>query len=677
MDLIFSQEYKSIKHLPIATLPDFTVITGVNGSGKTHFLEALRKGRISASGTQLGDIKYYNWTSLVPSDEQALQPRQLEDKRNTICYAIIDILEKTYTNILFKIADHKRRFPDSYAISITKQQVEEIAVKFNESLKNGDTSAQYEHLAVAKEQIVKVHIFNAYQSLKSNINKAKSGLPATYNIETSRGQNANLNFDQNTGFVLDYIIKNSQKPFFTLTLKDCLSLYPLVAVEKDPFIGSLNNLFAGYVEARFKNAVNKVLTTDYDKPTAFLTKEEFLAKHGLPPWEVFNSVLTEAKLREPSPDASISLQARLEHMHSGIEVDFANLSSGERVLISLAHFLFFSQDPRQPTAIPELILLDEVDAPLHPSMIVDLLRTITQIMVGKYKRKVILATHSPTTVALAPEDSVYLMDINTKNLHKVTRDEAVSSLTVGVPTLSINLANRRQIFVESEHDVMVYERITELARTHLIPNVSLSFIAAGHSKNGGCELVISLVEKLTNAGNKAVFGIVDWDGNRSSKNALRVLGESVRHSIENYLFDPILIGALLLREKAPILFAAAQPGLPLLEGTENYFSLREFDNTRLQRIADAMAISLGFTLTDLVSISYANKREVQVPKDYLILRGHDLEDRIKSVFPEVKRFHQEPKLKEEIIHKILEEIPELLPNDFLTLLLGIQNTTAN
>jgi hypothetical protein len=134
--------------------------------------------------------------------------------------------------------------------------------------------------------------------------------------------------------------------------------------------------------------------------------------------------------------------------------------------------------------MPDLILLDEVDAPLHPSMVLSLLRTIENVIVGQYGRKVIMATHSPSTVALAPEESVYLMDPSTRELHKVTRDAAMKSLTVGVPVLSINWENRRQVFVESKHDAIFYERIANIAQPYTVPGISLAFIGSGHSTDG-------------------------------------------------------------------------------------------------------------------------------------------------------------------------------------------------
>jgi recombinational DNA repair ATPase RecF len=41
MNITQHSPYISIKKLEKTTLPDFAVLTGVNGSGKTHFLKAI------------------------------------------------------------------------------------------------------------------------------------------------------------------------------------------------------------------------------------------------------------------------------------------------------------------------------------------------------------------------------------------------------------------------------------------------------------------------------------------------------------------------------------------------------------------------------------------------------------------------------------------------------------
>ena len=46
LELKFEQTHKSIKSIPQLRLPDFCVLTGPNGSGKTHLLEAINNGSV-------------------------------------------------------------------------------------------------------------------------------------------------------------------------------------------------------------------------------------------------------------------------------------------------------------------------------------------------------------------------------------------------------------------------------------------------------------------------------------------------------------------------------------------------------------------------------------------------------------------------------------------------------
>lgn len=49
MNLKFSNPHRSIENPFEISFPDFTVITGENGSGKTHFLEAINLHFISTN----------------------------------------------------------------------------------------------------------------------------------------------------------------------------------------------------------------------------------------------------------------------------------------------------------------------------------------------------------------------------------------------------------------------------------------------------------------------------------------------------------------------------------------------------------------------------------------------------------------------------------------------------
>ena len=120
----------------------------------------------------------------------------------------------------------------------------------------------------------------------------------------------------------------------------------------------------------------------------------------------------------------------------GLEVDFTNLSSGERVLMALVASIYKSSSDNY---FPDVLLLDELDASLHPSMMKNMLAVIRDIFLSKGV-KVILVTHSPTTIALSPENSIFVMNrAGIGRIEKRSRNEALSILTEGFATLEESL----------------------------------------------------------------------------------------------------------------------------------------------------------------------------------------------------------------------------------------------
>ena len=85
MKLTFVKPYKSITSLPSTELSDFVVLTGVNGAGKTHLVEAVENGSVQiddiASNNQTKPIRLFNWSNLVPNDSGAFAPYQITQER--------------------------------------------------------------------------------------------------------------------------------------------------------------------------------------------------------------------------------------------------------------------------------------------------------------------------------------------------------------------------------------------------------------------------------------------------------------------------------------------------------------------------------------------------------------------------------------------------------------------
>lgn len=104
---------------------------------------------------------------------------------------------------------------------------------------------------------------------------------------------------------------------------------------------------------------------------------------------------------------------------------------------------------------PDVLLLDELDASLHPSMMKNMLAVIKEVFLRRGV-KVILVTHSPTTIALCPEESIYVMNRSGLNrIEKKSRGEALSILTEGFATLEKSLllfdeVTKNQVSIISE-----------------------------------------------------------------------------------------------------------------------------------------------------------------------------------------------------------------------------------
>src|SRR3970282_2561438 len=69
-------EYKSIKPCEFV-LPDFSVLTGLNGSGKTHLLEALDSDihcEVFINGKKISNVRYIPFNGLNSAIEENCDP---------------------------------------------------------------------------------------------------------------------------------------------------------------------------------------------------------------------------------------------------------------------------------------------------------------------------------------------------------------------------------------------------------------------------------------------------------------------------------------------------------------------------------------------------------------------------------------------------------------------------
>jgi AAA15 family ATPase/GTPase len=645
MKLSFLKSYRSIDFLPDIELPDFVVLTGVNGAGKSHLLESITNGSTQIDNIEVNNqtqsIRLFTWTNLIPQDSGAFAPYQITQERSGL-WSEISNYKKEYR---LQISQILQQFNLADLDKLKTREI--IELKTEDFIARGKTPDQANQ------------IFESIQSAASAVNHRF----IQNNDQPNRQRLVNL-FKSDTNM-----------PLIALEEDDFYNSFPRSWKPVDMFQQSFGRLFSDYQRNLLNNDL-KYLAHLKGKSVSFLTEKEFLNKYGEPPWEFVNTVLGTANLdfriNQPIEHEDRPYEPILTDTVRKTQVKFNDLSSGERVLMSFALCLYYAGDSRQIVDYPKVLLFDEIDAPLHPSMTQSLLRTIQDVLVNRHGIKVILTTHSPSTVALAPEDSLYAMyKSDQERIQKTTKDKALSILTIGVPTLSIDYENRRQVFVESSYDAQFYERIYEKLRDHLIQEISLNFLPSGVRGNGNCDQVKDVVNQLQKGGSRTVYGIIDWDLTNFGNERIKVLGKEKRYSIENYILDPVLVAAFLLREKWIERCAIG------MSDHETYIHFATFDDARLQRIADFVVNKVKARISpvledDNLPCKYLSGQIINLPKWFLKIQGHQLEKDLKEIFQELKRFQKESQLKSEIINKVVDDVPSLIPYDLVDLFKEIQ-----
>ncbi|MGE6387390.1 AAA family ATPase [Pseudomonas sp. NPDC078416] len=383
------------------------------------------------------------------------------------------------------------------------------------------------------------------------------------------------------------------------------------------------------------------------------------------PWELLNEVLDRVlggKFYFAPPDESLRVfnqRARLFERGGG-ELSVASLSSGEKTLMWLALTIFNSQCFEDSSSlVPKLLLLDEPDAFLHPHMVVKLYETL-DILVEQFRIYVLIVTHSPTTVALAPGKIFQLQD---GKLLSQDKDSAISGLLDGVTQISVDPENRRQVFVESVKDAEIYQLLfSVIAGSHFLVDakISLSFIPAGRKTedellkncvfkifgeqssdqvelfikmvNGGgdCSQVSTYVKALSES--KTVRGIVDWDRRHTTRpKGVVVSAQDYAYTIENLLLDPICI-LQMARQMDPTKYSVLKLCEVDVADPDEWFN-----NDQLMQLSiDKYLLNiLGRASAGDAVLQYLGGREFKTDQEYLKMDGKELEKSVLEKYPEL------------------------------------------
>lgn len=588
MKTVIKENYKSIPKGLEFSLPKFSIITGINGSGKSQLLEAMANSQLSEitiDGTACGNIIHVAYNALIP------QVSELCDNSS-----IVQIAE-TYWMDIPHLVNTARAYIDSGAP--TEKIIDDIIAP-----QVGDTSP-----------IISM---------------------------------------------LKRYAKYSGKTLYDIKLDDVYRYMDVIATDKRLFTSQCAMIFKAYHTKKIKNALNELFSTKNPQHhSPFLSDSEFIDSYGPPPWELMNSVLKNAGLsyrfNDPGyEDPDLPFLLRLVDVTTDKEISVNELSSGERVILALALAIYNTSTDSNKG---QILLLDEPDAPLHPQFSKLLIDTISQTIVAKAGVTVVMTTHSPTTAAMAPDNSLFELDRLSKSLTMVSNFHAVQVLTRGIEHLKVSYENRRQIFVESKYDVEYYTRLFNILSRSKSYKYNPVFIEP-HSGTSNCTDVMSIVDKLRTSGSDLAWGIIDHDNINTSQDSIIVLGEGKRYAIENYLLDPLYVCLALIRARKK---SYAQFGIS--SGKTTYLDALDLTNNECQILTDTFLSQCSFELSELESTTLENGYTINYPKSFLHMRGHDYEQLILSKFPELnalKRNNGDSALKLSVID-IIEELRQFLP----------------
>lgn len=625
MQIKLTQKYFSLEPFTSDYLPSFSVIIGKNGSGKSQLLRLIREtiqiNLSQISGPYYGGNNCSLGTYFTKCQYQGIGIFSNTDSDTPMSGASIEevkqylpiILNGLINNELFKI--------------IVEENIDPNTIR----TKKLPISDNPRYLAIINKLCDERH--ESEESLITNL---------MYSFYVNPYISQVIKLVKNAK-------KFTKKNYNELTPVDIMENTPqneILFVDNNLFNVNLEKVVYGYCLRRHKNSYQYFRKERYKETNSSVSEDEFNSKF-LPPWKFLNDIFDTLNLPFYIPEVKMDAFSesvkighfKILHKHQDLEIMPNDFSDGEKIIIGIAAKVFLSTNYKESLAFPEVIILDEPDGPLHPHMITQLITMLKEVFAESLGIKVIISTHSPTTVALSPADSIFeLKNFEDTSLKRIDKDEALKILTAGIPTLAIDYKNHKQVFVEAPNDRYYYQCLYDKISTIETLEYKLYFICSEAGK-GNCDSVKNVVEALQLAGVKTGYGIIDRDKNNTSTEFIKIHGDKERYSIENYLFDPFPAMVLLIKDN----ILNVRDELNLSE-TFNEFDLKNVDDIILQNFVDYYFDKLTTKSIKLnlennkkptkVSIEYFDGRSFLIPEWFLNMQGHeDLIPQIKLALP--------------------------------------------
>jgi len=302
---------------------------------------------------------------------------------------------------------------------------------------------------------------------------------------------------------------------YKMTMQEIVSAIPPDIVTD--IENGFNNLYIGEIFKAYQEKMDYIKIENFDQQRLLDIQQIYNIIGFSPPWEVINNLFEKYefvyRINTPTPKTQEKPKFWDMNNPGNNNIEFGDLSSGEKIIVSLILWAY----NRKLGDMNKVLLMDEFDAHLNPSMSKMFIEVIKEKLVNEYGIQVIMTTHSPSTVAHVDDEDLFWMERG-KNIRKSSRSEIIPILSDGIMTyqeasslLEIVVKSHKQIIIFTEGPTDV-EHI-KAARKKLNEKDIFDIFYCGNRLNGGADklkqFLIGCPSTLFK--DKKIVGIFDCD----------------------------------------------------------------------------------------------------------------------------------------------------------------------
>ena len=435
----------------------------------------------------------------------------------------------------------------------------------------------------------------------------------------------------------------------------------------------------GYI--LFDNNYQVIQKSDLEYPhIGIFTNAKYYIRHLISIRNVSMDKLNEYLVDKRFPYIVVSYKenetehqaVKLKSSVYSFSIDCESLSPGEKItILSLLLDFELTYYPSINTIRSgSLLLLDEPDAHLHPSLVKDLFNMIIKL-IKVFGIQIIMTTHNPETVALIPlghKQCRFLMDIDdTTALPYIeqieSKNQALQLLTANVIPVNESF---RMVFVESANDRIFFEFINSYLIQHKYVRDVLQLLFKYYSTNAKAKFTTELTDTLDNYSHTSstisrrftsketemvkrysavqrlvrkfpnppvktfVYGVISYfDKQFETANVF----STKRRSIAHYILDPIHVGYSLSRSDiklAHINTVTLQQNCSRAMRQNLKSTKQNYSNDSFQKIIDYIS-NLLFAQSDLdkktpvvIAFNLGQGITLSYPAKFFDMTGNDL-----------------------------------------------------